>query len=268
MESYKPFVSVCMPTYNRRPFIQGIKSCFVKQDYPQHRMEWIIVDDGSDKVGDLFLDLPNVKYFPLPEKMPLGQKRNFANAKCTGDIIVYMDDDDFYPPTRVSHAVERLTNSKALCAGSSTLYLFFKDLNKIIQFGPYNANHATAGTFAFKRQLLRITSYEDNATMAEEKYFLKNYTIPFVQLDPMKTILVFSHRLNTFDKKTLLVNPHPEYVRPSGLTPSNFIADKNLRDFYENRIHGLLKKYRPISIDAKTEDCESKSTGRIPVRSH
>ena len=33
--------------------------------------------------------------------------------------------------------------------------------------------HATAGTFAFKRELLKMTSYDDNAEMAEEKHFLK-----------------------------------------------------------------------------------------------
>ena len=47
--------------------------------------------------------------------------------------------------------------------------------------------HATAGTFAFKRKLLKITKYDDNAEMAEEKQFLQNYSIPFVQLDPMKS---------------------------------------------------------------------------------
>ena len=33
--------------------------------------------------------------------------------------------------------------------------------------------HMTAGTFAFRRKLLDITSYEDDADMAEEKHFLK-----------------------------------------------------------------------------------------------
>ena len=42
-----PFVSVCTPTYNRRPFISAMIKCFDHQDYPKHRMEWIIVDDGT-----------------------------------------------------------------------------------------------------------------------------------------------------------------------------------------------------------------------------
>ena len=71
-------------------------------------------------------------------------------------------------------------------------------------FGPYGANHSTAATFAFKRELLSQTSYEETASLAEEKHFLKNYTIPFVQLESLKTILVFSHIHNSLDKKTLL----------------------------------------------------------------
>ena len=80
----------------------------------------------------------------------------------------------------------------------------------MMQFGPYGPNHATAGTFAFRKELLLENhSYDNDAALAEEKAFLKNYTVPFIQLEPKKTILVFSHIHNTFDKKTLLNNPHP-----------------------------------------------------------
>ena len=44
--------------------------------------------------------------------MLLGAKRNFIHEKCNGSIIVYMDDDDYYPPDRISHAVEKLQNDK------------------------------------------------------------------------------------------------------------------------------------------------------------
>ena len=204
-KSKYPFVSVCTPTFNRRPFISHMVKCFESQDYPKDRMEWIIIDDGTDKIGDLVTHIPQVKYFPYDKKMPLGEKRNLMHVKSKGDILVYMDDDDFYPPDRVSHAVERLKNDpKALCAGSSEIYIYFKHIGKLYQFGPYGPNHSTAGTFAFKRELLKETKYEDTAALAEEKAFLKNYTIPFVQLDPLKTILVFSHEHNTFDKRKLL----------------------------------------------------------------
>ena len=240
-----PFVSICTPTFNRRPFISSMIKCFMEQDYPKDRMEWIIIDDGTDKIGDLVRDIPQVKYFSYDNKMPLGKKRNIMHDKSKGDIIVYMDDDDYYPPERVSHAVDRLTkDSKALCAGSSEIYIYFKHIEKMYQFGPYSPTHSTAGTFAFKRKLLSMTRYEDTAALAEEKHFLKNYTIPFVQLDPIKTILVFSHSHNTFDKRRLLEdNPNPAYTKVSNKTVDMFIKDPSIRDFYMNQIEDLLKYY-------------------------
>lgn len=248
--SQYPFVSVCTPTFNRRPFIKTMLQCFRNQDYPKSRIEWIIIDDGTDKVVDLITEanIPQIQYISVENKMSLGAKRNFMHSKTKGSIIVYMDDDDYYPPERISHAVERLQERKdALCAGASEIYVYFKHINKMYQAGPYGPNHATAGTFAFRRELLDQTSYEDRAALAEEKHFLKNYTIPFVQLDPLKTILVFSHTQNTFDKKKLLENPSTLFVE-SSKTVDMFIRnsdEEEIKNYFMRDIDNALKKYKP-----------------------
>ena len=206
---------------------------FTNQTYPSELIEWIVIDDGTDPVGDLFEGVPNVKYFYQEKKMKLGRKRNYMHEKAKGDIIVYMDDDDYYPPDRINHAVNRLRSKPdALCAGSSCIYIYFKHIDTIYQFGPYGPKHATAGTFAFRKELLLQTKYDDEAEVAEEKQFLKNYTIPFIQLNPMKSILCFAHDDNTFDKRRLLVNPHPDYVRETKLKTRAFIRDKKISSFY------------------------------------
>lgn len=246
-----PLVSICTPTFNRRPFIETMFQCFRNQTYPRSRMEWIIVDDGSDKIEDLIINsgITQIRYFQVTEKMTLGAKRNYMHSLTKGSIIVYMDDDDYYPPERVAHAVEKLTQTPdALCAGSSELYIYFKHINQMFQCGPYGPNHSTAGTFAFKRELLDKTRYEDHAALAEEKAFLKNYTIPFVQLDPMKTILVFSHEHNTFDKRKLLENKHPQYFKESDKMVDQFIqrkSEKAIKKFFMEDIDELLKGYEP-----------------------
>jgi hypothetical protein len=120
------------------------------------------------------------------------------------------------------------------------------------QFGPYGPNHSTAGTFAFKRELLNRTSYEEGACLAEEKHFLKDYTIPFVQLDPLKTILVFSHNHNTFDKKTLLNNMN-QFIKESPKTVDMFVKDDDIKDFFMNRIDKLLEEYEPGKIENKPD---------------
>ena len=247
---YYPLVSVCTPTFNRRPFIPIMFECFRNQTYPKSRIEWIIVDDGTDKIKDLvdLADIPQIKYFPVDKKMSLGQKRNYMHTLTTGNIIVYMDDDDYYPPERIEHAVETLQENKdALCAGSSEIYIYFKHIQKMYQAGPYSPTHATAGTFAFKRELLNQTRYEDHAAIAEEKHFLKNYTIPFAQLDPFKTILVFSHIHNTFDKRRLLENQSNDFFKESDKTINMFIRkpeEAAIKQFFMTDIEKLLNKYK------------------------
>ena len=249
-----PFVSVCTPTFNRRPFMPYAAQCFLRQDYPMNRMEWVVVDDGTDPVEDVLasLNIPQLKYFRVKDKMTLGAKRNMMHEVSKGDIIVYMDDDDYYPVERVSHAVDRLMKSQALCAGSSAMFTFFKHTNQMVQFGPYNQNHATAGTFAFKRKLLQDTAYDPAASIAEEQHFLKNYTVPLVQLDPMKTILVFSHAHNTFDKRKLLETPSSYVKYVPAVTVQHFIQDASMREFYLN-IDLTLQGYAPGAIEMKPD---------------
>jgi hypothetical protein len=177
------------------------------------------------------------------------------HTKSTGEILVYMDDDDFYPPDRISHAVERLMgNPSALCAGSSEMYIYFNHIQKMIKFGPYSQQHATAGTFAFKRKLLDDTKYNDDACLAEEREFLKNYTVPFVQLDPLKTILVFSHSHNTFDKKNLLENMEGNnFVNHCSRTIEDFTTDQWMINFFTKDMEKILKDYDPGDINMKPD---------------
>ena len=250
-----PFVSVCTPTFNRRPFIPSIIKCFNNQDYPKHRLEWIIIDDGTDPIEDLVSCHPNVKYFKYDDKMTLGKKRNLMHEKSTGDILVYMDDDDYYPCKRVSHAVDMLIkNPTALCAGSSEIYIYYKHIQQMYQFGPYNKSHATAGTFAFKRELLNQTKYNDDKSLAEEKEFLKDYSVPFVQLDPQHTILVFSHIHNTFDKRKLLEDTYKNpFTKVSDKNIEYFMKEDDIKAFFMENIDEELDKYQPGRAEMKPD---------------
>jgi len=254
-EEKVPFVSICTPTFNRRPFYEMTIQCFNHQTYPKNRMEWIIIDDGTDKIEDLVKDIPQVKYFKYDEKMNLGKKRNLMHEKAKGEFIIYMDDDDYYPPERVAHAVETLQkNPQAMVAGSSEMYIYFKHINKMYQFGPYGPNHATAATFAFRREYLKHANYEDGAALAEERHFLKGYTTPFVQMDSMKTILVFSHIHNSFDKKKLLEEQGPNpFVNESTKTVEDFVKEPKIREFFMTKVETLLDNYEPGRPENKPE---------------
>lgn len=252
--SARPFVSICTPTFNRRPFIPFMIKCFQHQTYPKDRIEWIIIDDGTDPIGELVKNIPQVKYFYYNEKMLLGKKRNLMHEKCSGDIIIYMDDDDYYPPERISHAVETLLNNPTyLIAGSSEMHIYFDSRNAVFQCGPYKQYHSTAATFAFRKELLRETKYDDSIALAEENKFTKGYTIPLIQLDTLKSILVFSHKHNSLNKEKLLENPEHTKTIPSRYTVDDFIKDPVLKQFYMYDMNNLLENYELGKPEHKPE---------------
>lgn len=259
IEKY-PFVSLCTPTFNRRHFFPILFEMFKLQTYPKNRMEWIIIDDGTDKINDIIENsgINQIKYIKLTNKLSLGEKRNLMHTYCKGSIIIYIDDDDYFSPDRVLHSVESLLNTKngELIAGSSEIYLYFKE-NGLYQFGPYGENHATAGTFAFKRELLQHTKYDEKSCIGEEATFLKNYTIPMIQLDPLKTILVFPHKHNSFDKHTFLNGSNSGPMKKCiDKTVNDFIKGVNasiIKDFFINKMHKLLLNYKLGDISMKPD---------------
>jgi glycosyltransferase involved in cell wall biosynthesis len=231
-----PFVSVITPTYNRRRFIPSLIQCYENQEYRKDRMEWIILDDGQDKVKDLFDEaakrIPNLRYIPLEEKLLIGAKRNRLNKEAKGSIIVAMDDDDYYPSCRVTAVVNAFkSNPKMELAGSSEIYMYYSDIQKIYRLGPYNPNHATNGTMAWRKSYADTHTYDETVTHSEERSFLDDYKHPMIQLDPFKVMLVMSHSQNTFDKKKMREQENP-FIKKTEMKLKNFIKEKALRDFF------------------------------------
>jgi len=231
-----PFVSIVTPTYNRRRFIPSLIKIIQSQTYPRDRMEWLVYDDGQEEIKDLLDEaratLPELIFIWSEDKMTLGEKRNRLNDEATGDIIVAMDDDDFYFPTRVMDAVMALTkNPSAQLAGASEVYMFFTDTKEIWKAGPYFQGHATNGTMAWTKAYAAKHRYDETVAFAEEKSFLENYKNPLVQLNPKTVMLVMSHSDNTFDKTELRYVENKLLVK-TPLLMVDFIKDPELHEFF------------------------------------
>jgi glycosyltransferase involved in cell wall biosynthesis len=211
--------------------------CYKAYKYPKDRMEWIVLDDGTEPIGHEFLEytegLPNIRYIRLEEKLNIGAKRNRLNQEAKGSIIISMDDDDWYSPERISHVVLMFnTYPKIQIAGSSVLYMYYSDTGEILKLGPYGKQHATNGTMAYRSTYANTHLYDDTVIHAEEQSFLENYTQPIIQLDPMKTMLVMSHSENTFDKDRFRNDPTNTFVVKTKLQLTDFVKDPKLRTFY------------------------------------
>jgi glycosyltransferase involved in cell wall biosynthesis len=247
-----PFVSILTPTFNRRAWIpQLVRSVFAQTWLRRkgRRAEWIVLDDGTDPVGELLAaevaaaGCPaslHVRYERPASRLPLGEKRNRLHALARGDIMVYFDDDDYHFPDRIEHSVQVLArHPRALAAGCSELPVWFLPENTLHVFGPYGSTHATCGTMAVRRQLGATRSFDPDARFGEEPGLLDDWRVNLVQLDPWRVILCIAHGENTVDKRAVRdrlaarqggADQGPRAA--SGRNPARIVRDAAARAFY------------------------------------
>lgn len=212
-EANEPTVSILTITqYSRRECLANL-SFLIQQQIYKNIIEWVIVEGSPDiedsktnakLIRDVKSDIPIRFVRGCFDGNRLSDYRNAGNEECMGDIIVCMDDDDYYPPTRVSHAVYRLQNSSALIAGCSQAYIYFYQTGQFFQFKSlFGDGHSTNNCMAYKRAYLDNHRYQPGLDKAEESSFTNEFIEPMEQLDPMNTIVISGHGSNTVDKSLL-----------------------------------------------------------------
>ena len=228
-------VSVLTSTCNRARFIPRLIEMYKNQTYPHEKMEWIILDDGETKVESLFLNsgLPNIRYESLSTKLPMGAKLNLLKSKANGEILVVMDDDDYYPPERIQTVIDAFDqHPRKKVAGCSKVYVYYTHLNEIYSTGPYHNKHALNCTLAWKSSYNTTHSYDDEEICAVESLFLENFTTPMIQMDTEKTILHIIHSTNSFNAIKAKENGTLGLLCKTSLTLEDFIKDDSLRQSF------------------------------------
>lgn len=231
MSKRLPLVSILTPTFNRRAFIGQYLRYIRQQDY-RGPLEVLIADDGDDPIEDLLRGYTQIRYLRMSDRQPLGYKRNLLATEARGEVMVHMDDDDFYPSNRVSHAVDRLLASDRLIAGSSEHYFYVPHEDRVVVSGPFHDNHAVASTMAYRRAYLADHRFVDADLAQEEPAFTDNFSAAMVQLDPRSTILGIVHARNTWDKRG-------SAMRPTAFKLKDFVRDQDDRRFYRRRVSQL-----------------------------
>jgi len=271
-------VSIITVTQIKRQATIQITADLIKQQTYKKIIEWVIVE-GSKTLQDALenekfikstfgqtLNKIEIVYIPayhLENEQPvfnnnkLGQLRNIGNQTCKGDITVCMDDDDYYPPTRVEHCVSMLNTSKCLIAGCSVKYLYDYDLEKLVSFKQFANFHSTNDCMAWKKEYLIENSHDPLAEMAEEASFTKRFANPMVQLDKKHTIIGSSHSQNTFNKKEIVIfgslyknpsNPQEGYMYPMTVHHEETVESIMGQTFYE-RYSQVFKSYEQSDYD-------------------
>jgi len=203
-------VVVCTPTKDRRWAWEFSKTCMAMQLHTPDL--WIIVDNSTSPALDWSLakDHPKVLYDRVYEVQSIGALRNRCITLALehqADIVVFWDDDDYYPPTRISSGIKALQDSPdAEIAASSRMYMLLTRENVLMTVGPYGDTHGTAATYTIRRKYLENNRFPDKAR-GEELEFTKHWTAKLVQVPAVETIVVMGHGKNTVDKSDILTRP-------------------------------------------------------------
>lgn len=94
-------ISVAVSTYNRSRLLIRLIRSIVMQDYSNY--EIVIVDDAStddtnEVVNKYIQENPDVeiKYYKNSRNMNVDASKRTAYEACSGDVIIFSDDDDYY----------------------------------------------------------------------------------------------------------------------------------------------------------------------------
>jgi len=260
-------VSIITVTQFKRRECLEITVDLIKYQTYKNIIEWVIVEgsktleesiNNEKIIKKINLDIPIVYIPAYSDNLTfnnhhLGELRNIGNKTCRGDITVCMDDDDYYPPTRVEHCVNALNNTKYLIAGCSQKYLYDYCLDKLVYFKEFGPNHSTNDCMAWKKEYLLENKHDSSVDMAEESSFTKNFTNPMVQLDKHHVIIGSSHYDNTFSKKELIINsylyrnpnnPSEGYIYPMSIQSLDH-PQKLMGGFYKR--YSLIFKKKEVS---------------------
>ncbi len=141
-----PIVSIVTCTYNRAHLIgETIRSVLNQsvQDF-----EYIIIDDGSQdetkKVVEAFND-SRIRYF-YHERTggKLSKLRNFANSKCSGEFIAYVDSDDLWASNKLERQISAMQKNSSIGFSFTDIEIFNKD--KTIRNGIYGRSGTYTGS--------------------------------------------------------------------------------------------------------------------------
>ena len=205
-------VVACTPTKNRRWAWDFSRTCMDMQIRKPDL--WVVLDNSSSPAEDWSVakDRSNVLYERVYGIKPIGWMRNRCleiALEQGADYIVFWDDDDYYPPTRISTGIKALeANPDADIAGSSKMFLLLTRENVLLETGPFGPTHATAATYTIRRRYAESHRFLDTKARGEELEFTGEWTANLVQVPPEETIVVLGHGRNTVDKSVLLVTPH------------------------------------------------------------
>lgn len=215
-----PPITIITPTYNREKLIDIAFHNLLSTDYPHNKIEWIVIEDNEktphlacDKIISFQIQVPDIKlkYMPIEGRMSIGEKRNHAIEQASNDIILFMDDDDHYPPTSFRRRVAWLTKgtkrgnmgcANIACCTTIALYDLLRGTSAV-NVPPYDipfAQRISEATLTFRKSAWLERRFP-NVSIAEGEEWITGRENQVIEMPPQQIMVAFSHGQNQSSRR-------------------------------------------------------------------
>lgn len=118
-----PFVSIIIPTYNRKLLLRKTLKSLKSLDYPKNKLEVVIIDNGSsDKTSLMIKKYPKIKLIPLSQNIGIPAALNLAINNSKGNYIFQTNDDVTYEKNCLKELIKTIRSDPKIGIVGGRLY--------------------------------------------------------------------------------------------------------------------------------------------------
>jgi glycosyltransferase involved in cell wall biosynthesis len=170
-----PLVSIIINCFNGEEFLIECVNSVIGQSYTN--WEIIFIDnnstDSSGKIINSFTG--NIKYYKLEKTIPLYEARNFALDHVNGQVVAFLDCDDFWHPDKLELQLEFYKQGYALIYSSySIINSLGMSINCDVLVGE---NEAISSNSLLRRNMISISSVIVDSSLVKKYRFNPRFNL-------------------------------------------------------------------------------------------
>lgn len=189
-------VSCILPTRSRPRWFALAVQCWLRQEFPAHLRELVIVDDGPEPVGDLVPPMRRVRYVHLAGTNSIGAKLNLGIEMARGDVLCRWDDDDWHAPWRLQYQANLLERTGRDVCGADGMHFVDVATGAVWRYQA-NREYAIGGSLMFRRSYWHERPFEDVSIGEDNRFIDKRLGKRFACLPEHNCYVATIHGGNT-----------------------------------------------------------------------
>lgn len=203
-QTYLPFISIVMPTFNEEKIIASRLDSLMKTTYPKDSMEVLVVDSSNDNTPSIIEHYasryPIMRLIHDIERKGLATALNQAFRECKGEIVVKMDSDVTLAENTLTEIISHFSDPRIgavtgkvhVANQSKSSEVRYRSMHETIQKAETRIDSVfMAQTFsAYRRQLMK-------------EYKVKEYgdeTIQTIHIRKQGYKVIYDQHLNFYEE--------------------------------------------------------------------